>query len=44
MAHVRVVEVMWARRCLIALGMFLCFGLAAGVMGFAIMNADSKIS
>ncbi|KIJ96284.1 hypothetical protein K443DRAFT_107535 [Laccaria amethystina LaAM-08-1] len=44
MARVRVVEVMWARRCLIALGMVLCFGLAAGVTAFAIMQADSKIS
>lgn len=44
MAHVRVVEVMWARRCFIALGMVLCFALAAGVTGFAIMDADNKIS
>jgi hypothetical protein len=44
MARVRVVEVMWARRCLIALGMVLCFGLATGVTAFAIMQADSKIS
>lgn len=40
LAKMHEVEIKWARRCLIALGMLACFGVAVGVTIFAVLKAQ----